>query len=68
MALSGSAENVDQVMRHIGWFGMSSAEYYSRMHTMINSGVVATKLAESVFQGNEIESPFKGKADYDSLS
>lgn len=68
MALSGSAENVDQVMRHIGWFGKSSAEYYSRMHTMIDSGVVATKLAESVFQGNGIESQYKGKADYDSLS
>lgn len=38
------------------------------MHTMIDSGVVATKLAESVFQGNGIESQYKGKADYDSLS
>ncbi|XP_061174865.1 uncharacterized protein LOC133184007 [Saccostrea echinata] len=27
MALSGSADNADQVMRHIGWFGKSSAEY-----------------------------------------
>ena len=43
MALSGSAENAVQVMRHISWFGKSSAEYYSRMHTMIDSGVVASK-------------------------
>lgn len=67
MALSGSAENEDQAMRHIGWFGRSSAEY-SITHTMIDSGVVATKLAESVFQENGIESQYKGKADYGSLS
>lgn len=67
MALSGSAENAVQVLRHIGWFGKSSAEYYSRMHTMIDSGVVASKLAESVSQGDIIERDYKGKADYDSL-
>lgn len=35
---------------------------------MIHSVVVATKLAESLFQGNGIESQYKGKADNDSLS
>ena len=41
MVLSGSAENADKVMRHIGWFGKSSD---SRMHTVVDSGVVASKL------------------------
>ncbi|CAG2235217.1 unnamed protein product [Mytilus edulis] len=30
MALSGAAENVDQAMKHIGWFGRTSAEYYKQ--------------------------------------
>lgn len=35
---------------------------------MIDSGVAATKLSKSLFQGNGIESQYKGKADNDSLS
>jgi len=41
MALSGSVETADQMMRHIGWFGKNSAEYYSSVHTLVDSGVVA---------------------------
>lgn len=48
---------------YIGWFGKSS-----RMHKMIDSSVVATKLAESVFQGNGIDSQYNEKENYDSLS
>jgi hypothetical protein len=67
MALSGSAENANQVMRHIGWFSKSSAEYYSRMHMMVDSGVVVSKLAESVSRGDKIELDYKGKADFNCL-
>lgn len=31
LALSGSVQNVGQIMRHVGWFGENSAEYYSRL-------------------------------------
>jgi hypothetical protein len=55
MTLSGSVEKVDQVMAHVGLFGKSSAKYYCRMSTLVDSGVVASKLAESVYQADAVE-------------
>ena len=67
MTLSGSVDSVDQIMNHMGWFGRSSAEYYSRLHTMIDSGVVASKLASSVDQTKFVKSEFRTKGDYSGL-
>lgn len=66
MTLSGSVERVDQGMNHVGWFGKSSAEYYCRMSTLADSGVVASTFTESVHQANvvEREREFKEKAEY----
>jgi len=64
MALSGSAENVDQAMRHVGWFGKTSAEYYGRMHTLVDAAVVASKLANSAAKSDDDETKFREKADY----
>lgn len=67
MTSSVSVEKVDKVMNHVGWFGKSSAEYYCRMSTLVDSGVVASKLADSVLQADSVEREFKEKADYSSL-
>lgn len=67
MTSSVSVEKVDKVMNHVEWFGKSSAEYYCRMSTLVDSGVVASKLAESVLQADSVEREFKEKADYSSL-
>lgn len=52
---------------HVGRFGKSSAEYYCRMPTLIESGMVASKLADSVLQAGSVKREFKEKADYSSL-
>ena len=67
MALSGSVDNVDQVMNHVGWFNKSSAEYYTRMHSLVDAGIVASKLAESTKQAEKTELLFKEHADYSGL-
>lgn len=67
IALSDAASNVDQAMEHVGWFGKSSAEYYSRMHSLVDAGVVAEKLAKSVGEAESYEKEFKDKADYCDL-
>ena len=45
LALSGSVNDVGQMMRHIGWFGEGSAEYYSRLPNVVESDFVAGGLA-----------------------
>ena len=67
MALSGSVDNVDQVMNHVGWFNKSSAEYYTKMHSLVDAGIVASKLAESTKQAEKTELLFKEHADYSGL-
>ena len=64
MALSNSADSADQAMNHIGWFGKASAEYYSRVHTLVDASVVASKLARSVEQAADYEINYKDNADY----
>lgn len=48
MALSDSAGSVDQAMNHIGWFGKASAEYYSRVNTLVDAGVVASNESREI--------------------
>jgi hypothetical protein len=48
MALTDSVENVEGVMNHSGWFSQESAEYYGRKHSLVDSTIVASKLANSV--------------------
>lgn len=67
MALTGSADNVDQMMHHIGWFGRESAEYYSRKHTLVDSSTVASKLAKSVELSGSVELEFKRQGDFSCL-
>ncbi|VDI03984.1 Hypothetical predicted protein [Mytilus galloprovincialis] len=67
MALSGAAENVDQAMKHIGWFGRTSAEYYSRIHTLVDAGSIALRLSQVANGSENIETVFKEQADYSSL-
>lgn len=45
-------------------FGKSSAEYFCRMVTLVDSGVVASKFAESLYQADVVKMKFKEKADY----
>lgn len=65
--LSGAAENVGQMMSHVGWFGEEAAKYYSRMPTLLESGYVAKKLADSVHVSQDIELQYKKGADFDAL-
>ncbi|XP_063416264.1 uncharacterized protein LOC134697907 [Mytilus trossulus] len=67
MALSDSASNVDEVMNHVGWFGKASAEYYGRVNTLIDSEIVASNLASSVSQAENIELQYREKADFSGL-
>ena len=67
MALSNSADNVDQAMEHIGWFGKASAEYYSRINTLVDSSIVAENLAKSADKAEKYEDEFRDKADYSGL-
>lgn len=44
LALSRSVQNVRQIMRHVRWFVDNSAEYYSKLPALAESGSVAGKL------------------------
>lgn len=59
MTLSGSVKRVDQVMNHVEWFGKYTAEYYCRISTLVDSGGVASKFAESLYQADVVERQFK---------
>ncbi|ESO88966.1 hypothetical protein LOTGIDRAFT_154035 [Lottia gigantea] len=48
MALSGSVNNPEQMIRHIGWFTENSARYYSMINALADSTIIATKYAEEV--------------------
>lgn len=48
LTLSGSVKNVWQIMRHVGWFGENSAEYYSRLPAFVESEFVAGKFSAGV--------------------
>lgn len=48
LAKWGSASEVVQIMRHVGWFGEGSAKYYSRLPALVESEFVAGRLATSV--------------------
>lgn len=67
MTLSGSVASVDQAVNQVEWFAKSSAEYYCKMLLLVESGVVASKLAESVYQTDDIEGDLKQMADYSGL-
>lgn len=67
MALTDSVENVKGVMIHIGWFSQESAEYYGRKHSLVDSTIVASKLANSVGLADNVELEFRTKGDYSEL-
>lgn len=67
IALTDSAENVESVMNHIGWFSQESANYYSRKNSLLDSDIVASKLASSVDMSDNVENEFRNKGDYSSL-
>ncbi|CAG2239785.1 unnamed protein product [Mytilus edulis] len=67
MALSGQLKMVDQAMKHIGWFGRTSAEYYSRIHTLVDAGSMTLRLSQVANGSENIETVFKEQADYSSL-
>ena len=55
MAFTDSVEHVEGVMNHIGWFSQESAEYYGRKHSLVDSTIVALKLANSVMLNLSLE-------------
>lgn len=67
MALSGSVESTGEMMRHIGWFNEKSAEYYSRVHTLSDSSLVASKLSNATNISDQIEEQFREKAVFADL-
>lgn len=67
LELSGSAKTSGEMMQHIGWFSESSAGYYSRRAKLIDSGVVAGRLARSVENTQVIENMYRQHADFDNL-
>ena len=67
MTLTDSVENVEGVMNHIGWFSQESAEYYGRKHSLVDSTIVASKLANSVGLADNVELEFRTKGDYSEL-
>jgi hypothetical protein len=67
MALTDSVENVEGVMNHISWFSQESAEYYGRKHSLVDSTIVASKLANSVGLADNVELEFRTKGDYSEL-
>ncbi|XP_069114859.1 LOW QUALITY PROTEIN: uncharacterized protein [Argopecten irradians] len=67
LALSGAVDSVGQIMGHVGWFGEEAAKYYSRLPTLIESGHVATKLAESVHPSQEIKRQYREGAEFGAL-
>lgn len=67
MALSGSANNITDMMEHIGWFSEKSAEYYSRLPILHNSGCVASNMAKMSSQSDIFEAQYKDVGDLSSL-
>ena len=67
LALSGSVDNIDQMMNHIGWYGEGSAEYYSRLPVLVESDFVAGRLAESVGNSDLVESQFQHYGEFGKL-
>jgi hypothetical protein len=67
MALTDSVENVEGVMNHIGCFSQESAEYYGRKHSLVDSTIVASKLANCVGLVDNVELEFRTKGDYSEL-
>uniref|UniRef100_A0A8W8ITM3 Uncharacterized protein n=1 Tax=Magallana gigas TaxID=29159 RepID=A0A8W8ITM3_MAGGI len=67
LAMSGSVSEVVQIMRHVGWFGEGSAEYYSRLPALIESDFVAGRLATSVKDAGMMEEKYRECMQYDSL-
>ncbi|XP_056015651.1 uncharacterized protein LOC125660664 [Ostrea edulis] len=67
LAMSGSVNDIGQIMRHIGWFGEGSAEYYSRLPALVESDFVAGRLAASVKDAGMIQEKFQECVQYDSL-
>lgn len=51
--------DMDQIMRHIGWFGEGSAEYYSILSALIKSDFVAGRLAENMNDARMIEERYR---------
>uniref|UniRef100_K1Q735 Uncharacterized protein n=1 Tax=Magallana gigas TaxID=29159 RepID=K1Q735_MAGGI len=54
-------------MRHVGWFGEGSAEYYSRLPALVESDFVAGRLATSVKDAGKMEEKYRECMQYDSL-
>ncbi|XP_052707246.1 uncharacterized protein LOC128182570 isoform X2 [Crassostrea angulata] len=67
LAMSGSVSEVGQIMRHVGWFGEGSAEYYSRLPALVESDFVAGRLATSVKDAGMMEEKYRECMQYDSL-
>ena len=67
MALTDCADDVLDVMHHIGWFSQESAEYYSRKNSLVDSNIVAQKLSKSCEMSTSVESIYKEQGDYSSL-
>ncbi|XP_065927883.1 uncharacterized protein [Magallana gigas] len=67
LAMSGSVSEVGQIMRHVGWFGEGSAEYYSRLPALLESDFVAGRLATSVKDAGMMEEKYRECMQYDSL-
>lgn len=67
LAMSGSVSEVGQIMRHVGWFGEGSAEYYSRLPALVESDFVAGRLATSVKDAGMVEEKYRECMQYDSL-
>lgn len=66
-AMSGSVHDMDQIMRHIGWFGEGSAEYYSILSALIKSDFVAGRLAANMKDARMIEERYRERIQLVSL-
>ena len=67
LALSGSVDNIGQMMNHVGWYGEESAEYYSRLPALVESDYVAGRLADSLGQSDFVEDQFQHYGDFGIL-
>ncbi|KAJ8302875.1 hypothetical protein KUTeg_019271 [Tegillarca granosa] len=67
IALSGSAYNKGDMVQHIGWFSEKSAEYYSRLPILHNSGCVASNMAKTSGQADIFEAQYKDVGDLSNL-
>jgi hypothetical protein len=67
LLITKELENVEGVINHISWFSQESAEYYGRKHSLVDSTIVASKLANSVGLADNVELEFRTKGDYSEL-